>query len=224
MFLWDTHISNLGHSVWHSRRHLALTSSLWAAPDARSKGTFPLTRSGSGAVTEVRSGFLGLQCFHVVCFHYGGADAGWKRVSAAGPHEWVLELFFRPAPRSGSGLETIGLKSFEVSKLCYWYQRCSDRSDIGQVDPLFKISEKLRIRHFNSSLNKASTGRAVMLMKTKLCSGMKFFCIIMSDVAFNIGKSDSLNIDYSCGSVCWITMVCLLMVIFLHLWLKIVVK
>ena len=34
-----------------------------------------------------------------------------------------------------------------------------------------------------------------MLMKTELCSGMKFFCIIMSDVAFHIGKQDSWNID-----------------------------
>ena len=34
---------------------------------------------------------FGLQCFHVVCFHYGGLEAVRRRVSAAGSQEWVLE-------------------------------------------------------------------------------------------------------------------------------------
>ena len=71
------------------------------------KGTFPLTRSDRRSAEQI----FGLQCFHAVCFHYGGAETGRRRVSAAGPQEWVLEPFFRSALRSGSGLETIDLKS-----------------------------------------------------------------------------------------------------------------
>ena len=50
---------------------------------------------------------FGFHCFHLVCFHYGGAEAERRWVSPAGPLEWVLEPFYRPAIRSSSGLETI---------------------------------------------------------------------------------------------------------------------
>ena len=39
--------------------------------------------------------------------------AGRRRVSSAGPQERALEPYFRSALRSGSGLETIGLKSLQ---------------------------------------------------------------------------------------------------------------
>ena len=46
-----------------------------------------------------------------------GVEVGVRGGSA----EWVLEPFFRSALRSGSGLETIGINSLEVSKSLYCY-------------------------------------------------------------------------------------------------------
>ena len=79
------------------------------------EATFPLTRSSHRSAERI----FGLQCFHVVCFHYGGAEVGRRRVSAADLQEWVLEPFFHSALQSGSGFETIGLTSLEVSKPRY---------------------------------------------------------------------------------------------------------
>ena len=76
------------------------------------KDTFPLTRSLAERI-------FWFQCFHVVYFYFGGAEAVWRRVSAADPQEWPLEPCFRSALRRGSGLETIGIKSLEVSKPRY---------------------------------------------------------------------------------------------------------
>ena len=101
----------------------------------------------------------------------GGAEAGVRGGSA----EWVLEPFFRSALRSGSGLETIGIDSLEVSKPLYWYKKYPDRSVYWQENQLlcccsvcgiserlesfkyqspgFGISQNVRIRHLNSLLN-----------------------------------------------------------------------
>ena len=104
---------------------------------------------------------LGLQCFHVVCFHYGGSEAVRRRVSAAGPQEWVLEPFFRSALRSGSGLNTNGLKSLEASKPRYWYKKYSNRSEIGQANLLLCCwstcqNSISRLRDFTESYDKTS--------------------------------------------------------------------
>ena len=45
----------------------------------------------------------------------GGTEPG----ARSGSQEWVLEPFLRSTLRSGSGLETIGLTSLEVSKPQY---------------------------------------------------------------------------------------------------------
>ena len=101
------------------KRKYLVGASLIRCRKTGTPSTFPLTRSGSGVVTSADR-IWGYSVF-MLCFHYGGADAGRKRVSTAGPQEWVLEPFFRSALQSGSGFETIGFKSLEVSKPRYWY-------------------------------------------------------------------------------------------------------
>ena len=59
--------------------------------------------------------------------------------------------------------------------------RLSNIKMIGELyeSPGFDISRNLSIRHLNSFLNRASTGRVVMLMKTEweLCSDMTIICL-----------------------------------------------
>ena len=158
-------------------------------PLTRIRGTFPLMRSGSGAVAAGSERIFGFRCFHVVCFHYGGAVAvRWR--CGDGCSRWIRRMgpgaIFRSALRSGSGLETIGINSLEVSKPLYWYWKYPDRSVIWQENlllcccsiceiskrleslkyqsPGFRISRNVRIRHFNSLLNRFSTSRVAMLM------------------------------------------------------------
>ena len=82
----------------------------------------------------------------------GGAEAGVRGGSA----ERVLEPFFRSALRSGSGLETIGINSLEVSKPLYWYKKYPDRPVIWQENQLFcccsvcEISERLESFKYQS--------------------------------------------------------------------------
>ena len=152
-------------------------------------------RSGHRCVERI----FGLQCFHVVCFHYGGTEAGRRRVSMAGPQEWVLEPFFRCVLRSGSGLRQLVLRllkyrsrDIDAKILRLLWNRTGDSAvvllirlsnfkAIGESyqSPGFDISRNLRMRHLNSLLNGAPTGRVVMLMKTKweLCLDMTIICL-----------------------------------------------
>ena len=70
--------------VYHYVRRMAWYSSY--------KGTFPLMRSGRRWAERI----FGFQCFHVVCFHYGGAVAVRRRASAADPQNGSWSHFSVP--------------------------------------------------------------------------------------------------------------------------------
>ena len=139
--------------------------------------------SGSRVVAAGRSGFLGYIVF-MLCV---STTAIWRRCRGGSPQQSAgmgPGAIFHSALRSGSGLETNGIKSLEVSKPRYWYKKFPNRSEIGKANlllccwstyqisnrldnyiNLFEISQNLTIRHLNSFFNRASTGRILMLMK-----------------------------------------------------------
>ena len=182
--LWDWvfyRFPKVSYSPLHSLANFP-TSGLCKESVKYSKGTFPLMRSGSGAVTAGRSGFLGFSVFMLcistmaVRWRCGGGCP--RRIRRMGP-----EPFFRSTLRSGSGLKTTGIDSLEVSKPLYWYWKYPDRSVIWQENQLlccceiserlesfkyqslgFGISQHVRIRHLNSLFNRVSTGRVPILL------------------------------------------------------------
>ena len=91
------------------------------------EGTFPLTRSGHRSAGRI----FRLQYFHAVCFHYGRAEAGRRRVSAAGPQEWVLEPFFRSA----------------LQRLRFWDNWSHVSWSIEAAISILKYSDRSEIEH-----------------------------------------------------------------------------
>ena len=118
------------------------------------KGTFPLTRSGYRSAERI----LGLQCFHVVCFHYGGAEAGRRRVYAAGPQEWVLEPFFVAVWRQlASSLLEYRSRDIDIKEY-------SDRSESRHANVMLCCLSACQIsKRLNNSINiPASTFHGIL--------------------------------------------------------------
>ena len=149
------------------------------------KGTFPLTRSGSGAVIAVRSGFLGHSVFMVCVSTMAGRSRGgggcprrvrrngsWGHFSAP-PCEAVA--VWRQLSSSLLKYRScdIDIKDDLITNrptyLCAVDQPVKFRSDCRTMSiSRLQHLRNLRIRHLNRLLNKASTESVVMLMKTKL--------------------------------------------------------
>ena len=185
----------------------------------------------------VQSGFL---CYGVSCsvFPLRRAETEPRRLSAAVPREWVLEPFsvppcgavaiWRQLPSGLLSIEAVILKIKILQSLWNWTGESVAvlLIHLSHLKPLknyiktpgFDISRTLKIKHFNSLLDRTSTGGVVMLMKTKweLCSDMKIICLHYHEGrGFQYRKQDSWNNYYSCSSALWANMVCLLMFIFL---------
>ena len=172
-----------------------------------------------GAVTAVRGGFLGYSIFMLCVSTRAGRrrDGGgcprrvrrngsWSHFSVppSGAVAVLRQLVSRLLKFRSRDIDIKILRSlwnwtydFAVVLLT----RLSNFKTIGEYyqSPGFDISRNLRIRHLNSLLNRASTGRVVMLMKTKweLCSDMTIICLnFYEGRGFQNRKQDTWNIYY----------------------------
>ena len=163
------------------------------------KGTFPLTRSDSGAVAAVRSGFLGCSLFMLFVSTTAGRRRGGGGCPLRVRRNGSWSYFSVPPCGAVAVWRQLGSSLFIIKaailileipqSLWNWTGESAVvllihlSNFIANVElyqsPGFDISRNLRIRYLNILLDMASTSKVVMLMKTKwqLCSYMKIICL-----------------------------------------------
>ena len=105
------------------------------------------------------------------CLHYGGAEADVHRNGPWG-HYFILRCqAVADCRQLASNLLKYRSCDIDIRPI-FWFTAdpyVKFQTDFRTMSiSRFEISWNLRIRHRNSILNRASTGRVVMLMKTKL--------------------------------------------------------